>query len=365
MRGSRSLFLAFSAAIFALVVGSTGAIAGAARGKDPLAAEIERWSEYVRTHVSKDDLWGQIKPMSEAALSRASDALRGGRRLLALQRLAAVRVNLAATAWIERLPEKQRNDSVAFESQWKRLAKTFENERPSGESFAGVQPAAVRAVAESALPQARVFYEASLEYGRNTTPALGLFYIGSAQAQKELAEFCRSLAEAPSGRAPALRELGGELDALEGEILSLYRPPASIDRHSDFIAVNAAVKEARELDQAGLRYGALLRYLQAAQRFAALRPAPAKPDADLARRLAELDARLAAGGVDHTVGRLFLEAAQADLAAPAAGSAPGAMAAAIVAEVMPRYFAALEPAAPGKPKPAPEVTVTLVRWPYT
>jgi len=33
--------------------------------------------------------------------------------------------------------------------------------------------------------------------------------------------------------------------------------------------------------------------------------------------------------------------------------------------VLPRYFAALEPAIPEAPKTAPRATVTLVRWPYT
>jgi hypothetical protein len=37
----------------------------------------------------------------------------------------------------------------------------------------------------------------------------------------------------------------------------------------------------------------------------------------------------------------------------------------LVADVLPRYFAALEPARPAPSRPAPKVTVTLVRWPYT
>jgi hypothetical protein len=47
----------------------------------------------------------------------------------------------------------------------------------------------------------------------------------------------------------------------------------------------------------------------------------------------------------------------------AAGTTP-ALAAAVSTDVLPR-FAALEPARPGTPKPAPQITVTLVRWPYT
>ncbi|HSB35256.1 MAG TPA: hypothetical protein VLH41_00160, partial [Thermoanaerobaculia bacterium] len=63
-------------------------------------------------------------------------------------------------------------------------------------------------------------------------------------------------------------------------------------------------------------------------------------------------------------GRLFLEAAQADVEAARPGKTADA-AQAIAADILPRYFAALAPARPEPPKPAPAVTVTLVRWPYT
>ena len=78
---------------------------------------------------------------------------------------------------------------------------------------------------------------------------------------------------------------------------------------------------------------------------------------------AELDERLRSAGRDHTIGRLFLETAQA-LAGPGEGSDP-ALARAIVDTVLPRYFAALEPAPAAAPRKTARATVTLVRWPYT
>jgi hypothetical protein len=236
----------------------------------------------------------------------------------------------------------------------------------SPRAFDGVRPAAVRALAEAALPQVRVFYQASLEYGRSTMPDSGLFYLGSARAQREFAAFCRTLSFPAPRRAPPLRPLAGELDALEATLLSAYRPPASIDRHSEFITASSTLNEARELDSAGLRYGALLKYLQAALRTALLAPAPPKPlgDAPLADRLHGLEGRLTAGDRDHSIGRIFLESAQADEAAAVPPARP-ATAEAIAADVLPRYFAALEPARPRPRRPAPRVTVTLVRWPYT
>ena len=74
--------------------------------------------------------------------------------------------------------------------------------------------------------------------------------------------------------------------------------------------------------------------------------------------------RLADPEVDHSIGRLFLESAQADLSAnPPPGKAANAEA--IAADALPRYFAALQPATASPVLPAPAVTVTLVRWPYT
>ena len=333
---------------------------------DPLAMEIERWTAFVRDHPSADETWTQIKGASEPVLARAQEALRDGQRLLALQRLAAARMYLAASVYVEQKPAA-RKDGAAFEAEWTRVGKVLGRDLEPARSaaFQGLRPAGVRALAEAAMPQVRVYYETSLEYGRNTMPQYGLLYLGVAQAQREFADFCRTLSFPSAGSPPPVRAIGPELDRLEDELLAAYRPPASIDKHGEFIAVSAGLKEARELDAAGLRYGALLKYLQTVQRFALIRADSPVPGSDaLARRLHELESRFGKNGADDSIGRIFLEAAQADLAHPAAGGSPNA-AAVIAADVLPRYFDALSPARPEPRPPEPQVTVTLVRWPYT
>ena len=218
-------------------------------------------------------------------------------------------------------------------------------------------PALVRAVGEAALPQTRVYYDASLEYGRNTVPASGLFYLGAAQAAAELVDLSRSLSTSTGKNAPPVRALGTEIEALEGEVLAAYRPPAAIASHRDFITTSAALKEARELDAAGLRYGALLRYLQASLRFAPLRPAAPLDPARTARRLRELDVQLASRAT-HSGGSFR------DRPGGAGGRvAPGRGHRRHRGDVLPRYLAALAPATPVLPPSEPRVTVTLVRWP--
>jgi hypothetical protein len=340
---------------------------GAARlraAADPLAVEIDRWSAFVKVHPATDEIWKQIKDGSEAVLSRASEALRAGRRLLALQRLAYAREQLLAATYMGGRSAEERKDTARFEAEWTRLGTLLQADLPTprADAVATLQPAAVRALAEAALPQVGIYYHASLEYGRNTMPDSGLFYLGAAQAQRDFVAFARTLSEPSSGKPPAMRALGPDLDALEGDMLASYRPPLSIDKHPQFIAASSQLKEARELDAAGLRYGALLRYLQAAYRFAPLRASPTTLDAAaLAGEIDRLGARLAAGGVDHSLGRLFLETAQSE----AAAETGAANAAAIVRDVLPRYFAALDPPGPQAPRPPAQVTVTLVRWPYT
>lgn len=354
--------------LFTLALATTGAGDAPVESGDPLATEVARWSKFLKDTSSTEDFWIQVRDSSQPALQRADEALRDGRRLLALQRLAAARENLAAWSYASNRPSAVGDEAAAFEAEWVRLGKTIREARrpPSPKVLDGVTPAALRGLAEASLFQVKSYYDASLEYGRNTMPFFGLFYLGVAQGQRDFANLCRSWSTPSPHRRPPLRALGGEIDALERDLLAVYRPPVSIDRHKEFILAHAALKEARELDASGLRYGALLRYLEAARRTGPLRAAAsATPDAAaLATRLRDFDSRLSAGNTDHTIGRLFLEAAQADLAAPASDAGP-AVAATIADDVLPRYFSALEPARPEPPRPAPRVTVTMVRWPYT
>jgi hypothetical protein len=356
-----------TAALLFTLLGGLPALASHPRSgpqPDRLATEIDRWATFLRTSQATGETWQQIKAGTEPLLARAQSALGNGRRLLALQLLLTVRADLSAAAYMQASPAAQVANEAAFETEWTRVGLVLGRglDPPAHGALEGVRPAAVRALTEAALPQSRVFYDASLEYGRNTLPEYGLYYLGAARSAAEAVELCRSLS-GPVGEKPSpFRSPRVEIEALEGELLAAYRPPLSIDRHQDFIAASSLLKEARELEAAGLFRGALLRYLQAAQRFAPLRPAPPLEAARVIAELRGLAGRLSAGHVDHSLGRLFLEHAQESLSA----SPPDlATAAPIAADVLPRYFAALEPEKPSPPQPEPRVTVTLVRWPYT
>lgn len=353
--------LAAAALVAACGPASTGAPPAASGA---LEAEVARWSDFAAADTAGDPYSSQVRRATAPALEQARTSLARGRRLHALLRLGAARSMLSAVTYMREHRDEARSQE-ALEAVWKRAGAELAVAAPGAPAFAGIRPAAVRAMAEAAGPAVRISYEASLVYARATDVDAGLFYMGEAEAHRQFVELCRSLGEPAAGRDPAFRAIGPEIDALQSEILALYKPPVSIDRHPEFIGASAALKEARELDAAGLRRGALLRYLQAALRFQPLRDRPPAFDSVATpAALHALAARLG-GGLDHSLGRLFLEVAQADLEDTSA-AATHATAAAVAGEVLPRYFAALEAAPRATPAAAaPQVTVTLVRWPYT
>jgi hypothetical protein len=334
---------------------------------DPLAREIERQAAYLRDNPSTDPGWLDIKQSCEPLRTRAVTALRDGRRYLALVRVAAVEGYLGSSVFQAEQSPEQLQDTTAFVAAWERMGQVLRGNLapiPSG-AMSGVAPALVRAVAEAALPQVREYYEASLDYERATDPPAGFLYLGYARAERDLVRFCHTLSDSSGPPAPVLRDIRGEVESLQACVLKAYRPPASMDRHGEFILVSGMLKEARELNAAGLRYGALLRYLQAAVRSVPLcRDTPSIGRAEMTSRLQEFDSRLSAQAADQSLGRLFLEQAESELATARPDSTPP-IAAAIATDVLPRYFAALGPAPPASPGPVPRVTITLVRWPYT
>jgi hypothetical protein len=352
----------------ALTLALTLPIAGsqAAQPPDPVTAEITRWLTAVEKNAGNGPLWDQVKPGAEAALRQALVAAQSGRPSFALERLSAARALLVAAIYVNERPANVRKDVTAFESEWRRLGAALGSALapPPANAFSGVSSSATRALAEVAALQIKVNYDAGLEYGRATDADSGLFYLGAAQALQEFVAFAQKL-PGRSQRAPALRSPAPDADALEQRLLSLYQPPASIDRHSEFISASAALKEARELQAAGLHYGAWFKLLQATHRTALLQ-ASAVPTADVLRtRLAAVETELSEVTGDHTIARVFLDRAAIELE-KATPDAAGLLAATVILDaVVPAYRASLAHAPATPAAVESKVTVRLVRWPFT
>src|SRR5881275_2950737 len=67
---------------------------------DPVAAEIGRWSAFLRSDAASHGTWAGFKKDNQPLLARAAQDLANGRRLLALHRLAMAEVSLATGAYL-------------------------------------------------------------------------------------------------------------------------------------------------------------------------------------------------------------------------------------------------------------------------
>ena len=333
-----------------LTVLLAAAVASSVFWPDPLQDTIAQWQQFLASPAANAAPFSDIKTPASERIAHADDALKHDRRLLALYELTGALPLLKAAEFAA----AHRKDDL--QQAWNRA----QIAKANVPAFASIEPALARAIAEANATQAREYYDASLAYGNNTAPEAGIYYIGAANGCAFVADYVRHVALGREGSAPHLRSLAPDLDALEGEILAAYKPPASIDQHAKFIGASALLKEARELDAAGMRDAALLRYLESWLRIAPV-IAPAIARADIERTLAREKARVEAAGGDESIAALFLESAAADLER----SAEAPIASAIVTRVLPRYFAALAPALPQAKAVTPSATVTLVRWPYT
>lgn len=325
--------------------------------EDPLASEIERWKNFLQTNESSSENWKSIREMSLPLVQRAEAAVATGKRNLAIHLLAALQTNLAAQKYVQERHVTAETKISELEEEWTRVRNVLQS--PQAPRNLERLNVAARAVAEAAHSEIKVYYEASLEYGKNTMPEYGFFYIGLSQGQLAFTEFLDRLSPAGSMRKPELPGLRHQIDQLEDKLLAEYKPPASIDQHSNFIRASALIKHAHELYDAGLHYGALYRILYARQILSKITsPGKTMEAVEASQRSAEVASKLKAAGIDHSLAFLFLELA---------GEEPhnGETARAVFDDILPVYFSSLEPSPEPPQKEAPAATVTLVRWPYT
>ncbi len=369
MPGSRAAALRGCLVFFLLVFLAEKSLAqpaGEPAIQQQLAADVERLRKAVAAQP-ESEFWKQVKPGVEAVLDRVTQDVDAGRLLVALRGLATLRTNVEGFAFLAERPQIAAGDSGAFKAEWQRMDSELRGIEQAYRKSPRA-PAAVRALGEAAWGMARPLYEASLEYAAATEAQYGLFYLGQARAAADYARFSQTMGFPVSGTQLPERSYAMEIDKLDQQVEAAYQPPLSIERHSDFIGVNAWLKRATELDQKRLYLGALYAYLEATRTMGEV--LAAVPSADELAKLKEaasgLAKRLDEPGKDHSLGRLFLDLAEREIARGAAGEQqPARSARVLVEQVLPAYFAALEKVAPGTTAGQKLVTVTLVRWPFT
>lgn len=312
-----------------------------------LEAEIARVRTDVAAHVSADSR----APLNDA-LTRAEAALKRQQPALAAFELEQPWEAVNAQRFLDSQEHVTTRD--AFGALWK------QHGEPVPSPATRRLPVVVEALATAAEARAPATYRASLSFGTDADIPSGVYYLGSSSALVEYASFLRRLAwPEPSGAPPAFRSMAAELAAFERTVASAYET-MDPSQHTSYIRTDVTIKQARTLDDEGKYAAGVLEYLFARYRFATIHPPETIADISRIR-----DARGALSrDRDDSIAQFFLDLADARLSD--ASSTDRASGTIVLDDVMPAYTAALTPAAAAATAASvPQVTITLVRWPFT
>jgi len=203
------------------------------------------------------------------------------------------------------------------------------------------EPALQLALRQIVANRAAKLLRASVPYGKASSPANGLFYIGEAQGNRKFREFLETLSfGGPAEERPNVQAINAALTKLDTSALAAFEEdPAG----RSAVGLSARLKEARELAERGSLEGAALTLLEAQLDISRRSAPPANAAADL--RSPRTD----------SIATMFESVARED---------GGDTARIITNSVLPLYRSLFANVPPRK-KPPTNVTVTLVRWPYT
>lgn len=355
----------------ALVLLVSPPLARAQSAAAQIKKEVANLSKAVQSKPESDEFWKDFKPRITPTLYQAQGALEAGRLYFALQELQEVKDQFQAGEYVDSHSDASKRGLPGFEAEWRRADRNLKAYEASyNTSRPEPLPAAVQSLAEVRWGRARTLYQASLAYGRAIGPEEGLYYLGESLEAAAFALRCKKLSFPKPLAQPMLRSFDSEIQSLQAEVRTAYQPPASIDHHRDFIKLNAEIKAAGELDASKLYYGALYEYLDALRQLASIggNPIDESHADELRAQTRSLRQSLASSKTDTSIAEMFLERAEQEL-----DSSPKDVSRlerlrdtkAILERVIPTYFQALATSEASAAPTSPQITVTLVRWPYT
>ncbi len=288
----------------------------------------------------------QRRGIAEKEIALALEGLRpipedlaSGRIHLAFERLADSQDILVSAAFLSR-HQTTIQSSEAFLALWEEDGRALEAEvaRLEKRGFSG-RSALVQSWGEVSTFRAITHHRASRMYAKVGIPG-GLYYLGNAHAAAELAGFCARIEDRPRGALPRFRPLADFEAELSKSTVSAYgQGDASTGHHRDFIRLDSALKEARQLIAAMRAYGAASSLLEARLRIGLIQnadnPIPT-PEPDRA----PYRARLLDPELDHSLALSLWE--RALVRAASSEKKDRREAAVLLEEVIPFYFQLLE-----------------------
>jgi hypothetical protein len=335
---------------FALLLAFAFALAPPANAPQGLAQEMDRIRAEAAAGTPEDQ-----RATPAARLERARAALEAGRPLLALYLFEMPWES--AKAWTFVQASATVTTPAAFAKKWTAMGEP----RASTAGPGGRRPVLAEALASAADARGAATYHASRAFADDADVPAGFYYLGESHAVVQFAAFARSLDWPVPAPAPPLRAITAELNALDTEMTTAYE---KMDRsnHPTYIQASAALKQAKTLNARGQYAGALFQYLLSTYLFAPLRGPGIAHEATAAQMA---DARHALPpGVDHSIAEMFLQLAGEGTTSTVAAQRLGS--GVVLDVVLPAYLRAI--GQDGRSTTAPvsaEVTITLVRWPFT
>lgn len=308
-------------------------LAASAGAQEKVDREIARLETTLKAvEAAPDALPKDVHSLFEAhrgALERAKKAASPEYRLY---RLRDAFVGIETLAFMSR----HKVASVGeFEALWKKNAARFG--KASAEARGSVLQ---RGLVESSVTRAGRLYKASLPYAKASAPWSGVYYLGEAEGNLRFRDFVRSIADAKDEAAPVKERVTAMYKALERDTLTFFSTDAT---NQQVVPVSVRLKETRELLDTGRVAGATLLLVEARAALSRRGGPKGTYPPDAAKRTGSIATMLQAWADDEQ--------------APMSG--------ALRDEVVPFYGALFSEGGTAPRARAAQVTVTLVRWPYT
>jgi hypothetical protein len=271
-------------------------------------------------------------------LKPIADDVAAGRVHLAFERLGDSQDTLVSAAFLSQHQEEVSTPETFLEL-WETDGKTIDSEVAQIQKAGfGDRSAFVQSIGEISSYRALAHHRASRMYARVGIPG-GLYYLGSAHAARELASLCARVDDRRTGALPTFRPLAPfEADLSKSTVSAYGQGDASTTHHRDFIRLDSALKEARQLIAEGRPFGAAASLLEARFRIGLVQKTAGgvPPDPDRA----PYRARLLDPAFDHSLAMSLWERALVRVAS--SEEKDRREAAVLLEEVIPFYFQLLE-----------------------
>ena len=337
---------------FASYGGALGVIALLAVQQPSVATRLAAEMETARAGLTADAPDDQ-RAAPLARLDRAKKALDAGRTYLAAYLTEGPWEGARNFALVKSSAGITTTD--AFLKTWTTMGEPKPTPAPAGKTL----PAFVEAIAAVAEARGPITYHASRPYAEDGGMFGGLYYLADSHSVMQFAAVIRAFDWPSAGQRPAFRSITGEINAFDMDMTTAYETMEKAN-HPTYIQASAALKQARTLNDRGQFTGALFEYLLSRYLFAPLRGTQPAGDPSV-ERVNAARAELAAG-TDHSIAEMFLQLADEQFAL---GGDARRNTASVLDDVIPAYRLAIAPPTATTTAANAQVTITLVRWPFT